>query len=96
VDKLRPLRDRIKGKVVITNRPGASIKDEENAGANAVLYYGFSLWAAYYGVKAALSRLKETGDANGITDILANVEEFERFIGYPGFVEKAKRYGLTK
>lgn len=96
VQHLQPVRARIKGKVVITNRPGASIRDEQNAGANAVLYYGLSLHAAYHGIKGALSRLKETGDANSLTDVLANVEEFERFIGYPEFVEKARRYGLAK
>jgi 2-methylisocitrate lyase-like PEP mutase family enzyme len=95
VHALRPVRARVKGKVVITNRPGASIHDEQEAGANAVLYYGLSLHAAYHAIQGVLSRLKQTGDANTLTDALANVDEFERFIGYPAFVEKAKRYGLT-
>jgi len=96
VDKLKLVRERIRGRVVITNRPGASLRDEEAAGANAVLYYSFSLYAAYHGIQKALARLKASGDVNQVADVLASAEEFERFIGYPGFVEKAKRYGLTK
>lgn len=96
VGELAKIRSNIQGRVVMTNRPGASLRDEEKAGADAVLYYGFTLHAAYQGVKSALSRLKESGDANSVADMLANVEEFEKFIGYPEFVEKARRYGLSK
>jgi 2-methylisocitrate lyase-like PEP mutase family enzyme len=55
---LAGLRSRIKGKVVITDRAGRSVADEELAGANVVLYYGFSLYAAYQGVKTALDTFK--------------------------------------
>ena len=96
VHVLQPVRARIKGKVVITNRPGASLRDEQDAGASAVLYYALSLHAAYHGIKEALSRLKQTGNADSLSGISANVQEFERFIGYPEFVEKARRYGLAK
>lgn len=96
VDQLQAVRGRIKGRVVMTNRPGASLRDEGEAGASAVLYYGFTLHAAYQGVKTALLRLKESGDANSVADMLANVDEFERFIGYPAFEEKAGRYGLSE
>jgi 2-methylisocitrate lyase-like PEP mutase family enzyme len=93
---LREIRDQIKGKVLIANDPGASARDEELAGANVVLYYAFCLYAAYHGVRTALERLKETRDAGKASDLLADHVEFEQFIGFPGFVFKAKKYGLDK
>jgi methylisocitrate lyase len=96
VHQLKPVRARVNGKVVITNRPGASLRDEQDAGANMVLYYGQTLHAAFHAIQGLLSRLKDTEDANGLADALANVEQFEHFIGYPEFVQKATRYGLAK
>lgn len=94
--ELQKIRSGIRGRVVMVNRPGATLADEERAGAAVVLYYGYALHAAYHGVKTALDRLKETRDAAGAADLLANVDEFEQFIGYPEFVERARRYGLCK
>jgi methylisocitrate lyase len=96
VHELQPVRTRIDGKVVITNRQGASIRDEQAAGANMVLYYGQTLHAAFHAIQGMLLRLKETGDAKSVAHALANAEEFEHFIGYPEFVQKARRYGLAK
>src|SRR4051812_40573956 len=45
--RLGQVRSRIKGKVLVTDTPGYSIEDEEKAGANIVLYYGFTVLAAY-------------------------------------------------
>jgi methylisocitrate lyase len=89
---LAGLRSRIKGKIVITDRAGRSVADEELAGADVVLYYGFSLYAAYQGVKTALDTFKRTRNANEVRGCRA---EFESFIGYPGFSERAKKYGLA-
>ena len=96
IDKLREIRRKIKGRVMITNRPSVAARHEELAGANVVLYYGFSLYAAYHGVKKALDRLKETNDVSKLSDILADPAEFEEFIGYPDFVSQAKKYGLGR
>ena len=91
---LAGLRSRVKGKIVITNRPGRSVADEELAGADVVLYYGFLVYAAYHGVKTALDTLMRTRNAGDIVQVRASIAEFESFIGYPGFSERAKKYGL--
>jgi short-subunit dehydrogenase len=46
-DRLGPVRSRIKGKVMVTNFRGVSVAEEEAAGADVVLYYGFCLYAAF-------------------------------------------------
>lgn len=94
-DQLRGVRDSIAGKVVLVDTPGFSAKDEADAGANVVLYYGFSLYAAYQAVKLALSQLKETMNQEDVRGALADVTEFETFLGFDDFVTSAKKYGLA-
>lgn len=93
--KLAGLRSRIKGKLVITDTPGRSVADEEAAGADVVLYYGLSLYAAYHGVKTALDAFKQTRNADDIPQVRGEIAEFENFIGYPEFSARAKKYGLA-
>ena len=69
---------------------GASTAEERAAGAAMVLYYGNTLFAAYRGVQAMLTELRNTGKA---ADASADAAEFERFIGYAEFAARAKRYG---
>jgi 2-methylisocitrate lyase-like PEP mutase family enzyme len=92
---LAGLRSRIKGKIMITDTPGRSVADEESAGADVVLYYGFSLYAAYHGVKTALDTFMQTRNADGIEQVRGCIAEFENFIGYPEFSDRAKKYGLA-
>jgi methylisocitrate lyase len=89
------LRSRIKGKIMITDTPGRSVADEEAAGADVVLYYGFSLYAAYHGVKTALDAFTRTRNADDIPQVRGGIAEFENFIGYPDFNARAKKYGLA-
>lgn len=91
LDKLKELRNQIKGKVMITHS-GMPAKDEELAGANVVLYYDFSLSVAYQAVKKALARLKETKDIRQLSDLLYIENEFTDFIGSPDFVRKVNKY----
>jgi methylisocitrate lyase len=93
--KLAGLRSRIKGKIMITDTPGRSVADEEAAGADVVLYYGFSLYAAYHGVKTALDAFTRTRNADDIPQVRGGIAEFENFIGYPDFNARAKKYGLA-
>jgi 2-methylisocitrate lyase-like PEP mutase family enzyme len=93
--KLKEIRQKIKGKVMIVDTAGFSVSDEESAGANVVLYYGFALYAAYTGVKKALEQFKETRDKDLSNELFVNVEEFEEFIGYQDFVFKAQTYNLN-
>ena len=92
---LAGLRSRIKGQIMITDTPGRSVADEESAGANVVLYYGFSLYAAYHGVKTALNKFMQTRNADDIEQVRGCIAEFENFIGYPEFSNRAKKYGLA-
>jgi 2-methylisocitrate lyase-like PEP mutase family enzyme len=92
---LAGLRSRIKGKIMITDTPGRSVADEESAGADVVLYYGFSLYAAYHGVKTALDTFIQTRNADDIKQVRGCIAEFENFIGYPKFSDRAKKYGLA-
>ena len=92
--RLKDVRARIKGKVAITDTPGRSIADEEAAGADVVLYYGLSLYAAYGGVKAALEAFRQTRDADA-AHLRDHVSEFEDFIGYTDFSARARKYGLA-
>lgn len=93
--QLGEIRSRIKGKVLITDKAGYSIADEEKAGADIVLYYGFTLMAAYDGVQKALAAFKQSRSADDVPGVRERVSDFETFIGYPEFTERAKRYGLA-
>ena len=93
-DRLSKVRDRIKGKVVVTNFKGVTLAEEESAGADIVLYYGFCLYAAYHGVKAALAQFRDGRDFNGVPAVAESIDEFEKFIGYADFAERARKYGL--
>ena len=92
---LAGLRSRIQGKLMITDTAGRSVADEESAGADVVLYYGYSLYAAYRGVSAALDEFKRTRDADAVADRRETIADFEKFIGYPEFSARAKKYGLA-
>lgn len=93
---LSRVRDQIEGKLMIVDTPGCTVTDEESAGADVVLYYGFTLYAAYAGVRRALADFKETKDADRLSTPMADVEEFEHFIGYDDFATKARKYGQTR
>jgi methylisocitrate lyase len=92
--KLTPVRSRINGKIVLVDTPGSSVADEEKAGADVVLYYGFTLYAAYSSVKRALAEFAATRNADAIPGVRDQIAGFEDFIGYPEFTERARRYKI--
>jgi methylisocitrate lyase len=92
--KLAPVRSRIKGKIVLVDTPGCRVEDEAKAGADVVLYYGFTLYAAYGGVKSALANFASTQDADAIAGVRDQIQEFENFIGYPEFTARARDYKI--
>lgn len=92
---LAEIRPRIDGKVVITDTPGRTVAEEEAAGADVVLYYGFALYAAFAGVKRALETFKQTRSADAVPNLREEIAEFEAFLGYGAFAERAKKYGLA-
>lgn len=91
---LAAVRSRIVSRVVITDRPGTSLADEQASGASIVLYYGFALYAAYHGVKSALEAFRATRDADKVPHVREVIPEFEDFIGYPDFTRRARKYKL--
>jgi methylisocitrate lyase len=93
-DRLKAVRAQIPGKVMVTSQRGYSVAQEEEAGADVVLYYGFCLHAAFHGVKAALEEFRTKRDHGRVEAATAPVEAFERMMGYAGFEERARRYGL--
>lgn len=93
-DRLAKVRSQINGKVMVTNFKGVSVAEEEKAGADIVLYYGFCLYAAYHGVKSALAQFRDGRDFNKIPEVIGSVDDFEKFIGYDGFAARAQKYGL--
>jgi 2-methylisocitrate lyase-like PEP mutase family enzyme len=92
---LNSIRPRIKGKLVTTDMPGFSREDEAKAGIDIVLYYGFTLYAAYAGVRAALAQFKQMGSADLVPVVRDEIQNFEDFIGYAAFVRRAREAGLS-
>jgi methylisocitrate lyase len=94
-EQLAQIRSQIKGRVVLTNSPRATIADEEESGANIVLYYGLCLYAAYWGVKTALRQFDAGRDFNSMRQISGVAGEFENLMGYKQFAERARSFGLV-
>jgi methylisocitrate lyase len=92
--KLATIRSRIKGRIVLVDTPGCSVTDEKRAGADVVLYYGFTLYAAYDSVKRALDAFATTRNADAVPGVRDQITAFEDFIGYPEFAERARRYKI--
>lgn len=92
--RLKAVRDQIKGRVVMTNWKGASVKDEKEAGLSLVIYYGFCLYAAYHGMEKALDAFNKNGDWNKITDVSKSIEPFDKLINADEFEARAKKFGL--
>jgi 2-methylisocitrate lyase-like PEP mutase family enzyme len=91
---LAECRDRIKALIVVTDKVGFSVEDEMQSGASVVLYYGLSLYASYYGVKAALDSFAQLRDADKVPHLRAHIEEFETFMDYEGFARRAEKFGV--
>lgn len=94
-DRLGKVRSRIRGKVMVTNFKGVSLAQEEAAGADVVLYYGFCVYAAFRGVRSALEAFAAGRDFNAIPAVVDSIDEFEQFIGYDAFADRARKYGLA-
>jgi 2-methylisocitrate lyase-like PEP mutase family enzyme len=92
---LKSMRHRIKGKLVTTDMPGFFREEEVKAGVDIVLYYGFTLYAAYAGVRAALAQFKQTGSADLVPTVRGEIQNFEDFMGYAAFTQRAKSAGIS-
>jgi methylisocitrate lyase len=93
-DRLGQVRNQINGKIMVTNFKGVSLAAQEAAGANAVLYYGLCLYAAFRGVQSALAAFARENDSTEMAEVFKSADDFERFIGYEAFADRVKKYGL--
>ena len=71
----------------------STLEEEKRGGAYAVLYYGFTLYAAYSGVRNALAILRDRQSAEGVAGIRDAIPEFEALLDYDGFLERHEQYG---
>lgn len=90
--QLAEIRRRVRKPLMIVDLPGGTLADEERAGASIVLYYGFSAMVQYDALERALETFRRTGDANAVTGYRERVAEFEQFMGYKEYAERAKRF----
>jgi len=93
--QLAEVRRRVAKPAMIVDLPGATLADEERAGAAIVLYYGFSTLVAFDAIGRALETFRKTRDANAVAGYRERVAAFEDFMGYRQFAERARRYGAT-
>ena len=91
--QLAEVRRRVAKPAMIVDMPGATLADEERAGASIVLYYAFSALVAFDALGRALATFQATRDANAVPGYRERVREFEEFMGYREFAERARRYG---
>ena len=91
-DQLAAVRARIGGPVVITDQRGYTVADEAAAGADMVLYYGFTLYAAHQGVERALRELRKSGDGDAGPGVRAQIESVEDMMGYDDFAARVRKY----
>lgn len=75
---------------MIVDIPGASVADEERAGASVVLYYGLSALVAYSALDRALREFRAGRDANRVSGYRERVKEFEEFMGYGEYARRAR------
>ena len=88
--ELAEIRRRVPRPQMIVDIPGATVADEERAGAAIVLYYGFSTLIQYDALDRALARFKSTRDANAVPGYRERVREFEEFMGYENSAQRSK------
>jgi methylisocitrate lyase len=91
--QLAEIKRRVKKPLMIVDLPKGTLADEEKAGAAIVLYYGLSTLVQFDALQTALETFRRTQDANAVTGYRERIAELEDFLGYPDYVERAKRLG---
>jgi methylisocitrate lyase len=91
--QLAEIKRRVKKPLMIVDLPKGTLADEEKAGASIVLYYGLSTLVQFDALQTALETFRRTQDANAVTGYRERIAELEDFLGYPDYVERAKRLG---
>jgi len=91
--QLAEIKRRTKKPLMIVDLPKGTLQDEEQAGASIVLYYGLATMIQFDALQTALETFRRTQDANAVTGYRERIAELEDFLGYPDYVERAKRLG---
>jgi 2-methylisocitrate lyase-like PEP mutase family enzyme len=86
------LRARINGPVVITNAGDNSLELESKAGVNISLYWPMLLYAAFVACKETCELFKETRDYTKLGKYQFNELEFNKYIPFKEFLERADKY----
>lgn len=94
-DALAPrLRAEARVPLVVVSSPGRSIDDHAQAGADVVLYFALTHFAATWGMRTALDTLQRTGSTDGIEADSGQFTAFDEFLGIDRARHDARRYGL--
>ncbi|WP_086065146.1 isocitrate lyase/PEP mutase family protein [Bordetella genomosp. 8] len=99
---LKGVRERLAGKVVLVHRPPASVMDEEEAGANLVVYHDLCLHAAYTSVGQALEAFADRKHLPAASQPGSNPGShpmsapLDGLLGYDAHNARAARYGLPR
>ncbi|MFC3338369.1 isocitrate lyase/PEP mutase family protein [Paracandidimonas soli] len=91
---IKSVRSQIHAKLMTVNLGPTTLAEEKDSGANVILYYGFSLYAAYQAVNASLKQLASDPESRGNLSLLDDASEFETFMDYSGFAERARKYNM--
>lgn len=89
--QLAEVRRRVPKPAMIVDMAGRTLAEEEKAGASVVLYYSFSALIQYDALGRALETFKATRDAGAVAGYRERVAEFEAFMGYREFAERARK-----
>ena len=92
-EQVQEVRRRTGKPVMIVDIPGATLADEERAGASVVLYYGLSVLVAYDALDRALKEFRGGRDGNQVRGYRERVKEFEEFMGYGEYARRVRGDG---
>jgi len=91
-DMLGEIRRAVRARILVIDLPEVKQFSEWKGLADIVLNYGFCIYAAAKGIKAALARAGTQPSSTAMDDLFEMGEEFESRLGYAAYVERARRY----
>lgn len=94
VATLKAVRARLPAKVVLVHRAPAAVADEQDAGANLVVYHDLCMHAAYTSVGRALADFAARGRLSAASPL--PTEALDELLGYDAHNARAARYGLLE
>jgi 2-methylisocitrate lyase-like PEP mutase family enzyme len=98
---LKRIRSRVDAPVIIAadlydapdgSRPGSTLADYADAGADVLLLWYSLIGAAAKGVRDTLQAVKKGTEIADLPHLILDQHEFESFMGYADYEERATRY----